>query len=175
MKEIFGDIQSVALKIFADQPASKDSYRLIPIEANGDNGLVFEILITFLMEALVYMFKGDLTLPSSAKDTSDDDLSNSANSTSDFLQAIFTYMEPYFLSIGYELKVDTKRLIESSHEAINRVAPYRYCKIILTNENDETNKRYRFLLNPVHVPRTSLDEYYALFALKDRAYKISFC
>jgi len=165
-KTISGDIESVVRELFSGNPPPEGRYQLLPEDANGDLGLVFEILITVLLEALVFLNDGTLDLESSG---------------TDLLDKVFNQLKPYFESIKYKLIVESKTLLcDANDTVINMLSPYRYCKVLIASMNREyfrekkLNKEYTFLLNPAPIERVRLDEYYALFVIGHKAYKLRF-
>ena len=168
------DISTIVREMFAEgYPLSSHNKFLLPV--GSDPEMTFEILISFLMEFLVYVTDGNLNISDPNTDDENVDLAVDKDPYQvTMVSNLITSLEPYFEALGYDVILTSRCLSDAQH--INKIWPYRYCKVKIKSkeEQHEDESAYTFLLNPATVKRTKLDEYYAVLSINRVAYKVHF-
>lgn len=158
--EITSDPVSIAKLIFNSEPKTQNSFQFITVSETSDLHIIYEILITILMEGFNIF-------------THDFEHINLDSFSSDFI----TNLNPWFNSFGFRISVDTFNL---SH--LHLCNNY-YCKILIKTKGTKPifiskniHKNYHFLLNPFYVTSSHLNlcDIYSIFINNDIIYRINF-
>jgi hypothetical protein len=157
--------ERIAQAIFSKKPEPPLTQQLMldPTQADIDPSYIVEILMTVLLEGLD-IFTGGLK---------EADLSN-------FNSQLITAMNPWFNSLGFNIKVATvdqedKDLYE---EFYCRAVLNRGSTQALFTINNVEDRSYHFLLNGTYLEmnraKTNVSDLYGVFTEQDKAYLISF-
>jgi hypothetical protein len=158
--------QEIANRLFSEDP-KKPMSQMISIDPETDEqldaSLIFEMMITILMEGLETIFVDLKTADLSILDKS-----------------LLMKLDPWFWSVGFSLSVDV--VDKTDRQAYDTEG--RYCKIILNNDDygfifrlKNVDKSYHFLINPQYVngcPLDDINELFADFHINQKVYKIGF-
>jgi len=150
--------ENIAQYIFTKQPMERCSYQILAEQDDADLTLIFEILVTIMMEG-IDIFSGGL---------------DNVN-LNDFTMNHIVGLNPWFKSIGFKIKA----------QIIERDQDYdRYCKIVLRLRNrpifdiKNIDKSYHFFINGSALDKNKienkLNNLYATFSCLDKIYKINF-
>lgn len=131
-------------------------------EDDNDLTLIFEILVTIMMEGLEYFTQG--------LDNIDLD---------DFGEKHILFLKPWFQSIGFNIFIE--KFDRNEYENFSNY----YCRILINNRKEELgyvfnqqsiNETYHFTLNRYYdkVMVDDISQIYTVFAYKQSVYKISF-
>jgi hypothetical protein len=157
-------VEEIARRIFAMESPAGHGYELIPDEY--DLGLSFEILITFFMEGVAMRF-------------GDGEAINLGDVDGETVTRELQRMAPWVEAMGFQLSVEQFRC--STEIERHHYFGTRYCKILVRTPDEARyfeqrglDKLYTFMLNPSFRQGRVLSDYYAIFALKEDVYRISF-
>jgi len=147
--------EEIAEALFNQPPKEPFKYQILVGSQGTDQTLIFEILLTILLEGLNI-------------------LSNGLNNFNldDFNENYIYNLIPWFNSIGFDIKVN-----------INSDISNYYCRILINNKSHEylffniknLIKNYHFLLNGNFISNNNeLSNIYAIFKFKNKSYSIFF-
>ena len=155
--------EMIAHEIFTKDAKTPCSHQILAYQEGTDLTYIYEILITILLEGLNIMTGG----------LKEVDLSG-------FTASHITILNPWFKSIGFDIKVET---IDSSDK--DSYDEY-YCRAVINDKINETffimkkmmDRSYHFLLNGQNLQANKEKQYlkdiYGIFSNDDVVYKISF-